>query len=330
MLAHEIKEEQAVLRFKSDLTNKDPSTRDWWLAKVVDTVNHPNPLVRDKHVWPSYNLASAVDDKEMNINFIARGQEHVQNGEKQKMLYDLFGWEYPHCVYFGKIDKLGNMILSKSKMKLLMEKEGIVGQYDDPRMTTIMAFRRRGFRPETIRKIILDMGVNTKTAKITIENLGSTNKEFLGEVKELPFFEEGIETEIIGMVEGDGESYGEKVKFSGGIEKLIVDKKEALKYKNKLGTIVRLKKAFNAKVIEATEFSMKLQFISYAKTEHPVISWVKGIVDAEIIMDDASKRVGITAKSALEEKGIKHFEGLGYANIEEIKGNYVRAVFAHK
>ena len=136
------------------------------------------------------------------------------------------------------------MTLSKSKMKLIMDEVG-AERYDDPRMATIMAFRRRGFLPQTIRKIIVDCGVSMKEVKITLENFASANKQFLGEVAEYPFFEEAIEIEINNMMEGEGEAYGENIKFKGGIEKLLVNKKELLKYKGK-ETLVRFKKAFNA------------------------------------------------------------------------------------
>ncbi len=136
MLSHDIKEGQAVVRIKTDLKNKDPATRDWWLAKIVDNVEHPNPRVKDKHVWPSYNLASAIDDHDMNINFIIRGQEHIGNEEKQRALYNYFGWTYPHTIYHGKISKVGDMVLSKSKIKVLME-EGGLSRDDDPRLATL-------------------------------------------------------------------------------------------------------------------------------------------------------------------------------------------------
>ncbi len=328
MLSHEIKEGKAVARIKTNLKNADPSTRDWWIAKVVDEVKHTNKKTFDKHVWPSYNLASAVDDHDMEINYVIRGQEHVTNGEKQKELYELMKWkDFPHTDYFGKISKLGDMVLSKSKMKLIMEKEGFA-RYDDPRMTTIMALRRRGFRAEAIRKIITDCGVSMKELKITTENFASANKHFLGEINEYPFFEEAAEIEVINTSPGQGECYGEQINFKPGVEKLLVSKKELQKYKDKQ-VLVRLKKAFNAKIIEASDFQAKANFVSYEKTTNPVISWIKEPIDVEILMSDGSKKRGFSAKSLLEAKGVVRFEGIGYANIEDRKGNTIYCVFAH-
>ena len=329
MLKHEIKEGEAVVRIKTNLKNPDPSTRDWWIAKVVDTVNHTNKKVLDKHVWPSYNLASAIDDHEMNVNYVIRGQEHVTNGEKQKELFNLMGWKnFPHTDYLGKISKLGDMVLSKSKMKIIMEKEHIA-RYDDPRMTTIMALRRRGFRAEAIRKIITDCGVSLKEVKITTENFAAANKEFLGEVNEYPFFEEAVQIEIYNMGFGETESYGEKINFKEPIIQLLVNKKEIVRHK--AGEIIRLKKGFNLRLDEVTEFGAKGTFISYSQAKNPIVSWLKkeNTIDAKLLMSDGTERIGLTSRQILKEKGIIHFEEIGYANIEETKENTIHCVFAH-
>lgn len=140
MLSHELKEGQAVLRIKTDLNDKDPSIRDWWLAKIVDNPDHPNPATKGVHVWPSYNLASAVDDHDFGVTLVMRGQEHAQNATKQKWLFDYFGWVYPHTITTGRI-KLEGSLMSKSKIKAAIE-AGELSGVDDPRVGTIQTLRR--------------------------------------------------------------------------------------------------------------------------------------------------------------------------------------------
>jgi glutamyl-tRNA synthetase len=328
MLKHEIKEGEAVARLKTDLTHKDSSTRDWWIAKVVDDpTRHPNKSTHDKHVWPSYNLASAVDDHDMKINFTIRGQEHIANEEKQRILYTYFNWEYPHTEYHGKISKLGDMVLSKSKMKIIMEKEGII-RYDDPRMSTIKAFKRRGILPQTIRKLILACGIGISEVKINMEMIAAFNKELLGEVNEYPYFEEIVPLEVVNMIEGEVEGHGEHQKFKGGIQKFLVNKKELLK--NKVGGMVRLKKACNVKLDEVGEFESRATFVSYMKTTNPILSWIIDSVDIQILMNDGTIKRGISTKSILNEKGVIRIEGIGYANIEEKTDSLIKLVFAHE
>ncbi|MCX6800966.1 MAG: glutamate--tRNA ligase [Candidatus Diapherotrites archaeon] len=329
MLTHEIKEGEAVVRIKTDLKNKDPSVRDWWLAKVVDAVEHPNREAAKMHVWPSYNLASSVDDHRMEINFIIRGQEHAQNETKQRYLYEYMKWKYPHALYHGKLAKVGDMLLSKSKISELMKKGSITSD-DDPRLATLKALRRRGFTPQAIRKIIVDMGVNPSEAKVSMENFAAANKSVLGNVAEFPFFEEAVEVEAYNVGNGAGECYGEKIEFEGPIEKFLVDKKELKRHK--AGEIIRFKKAFNVKLDEVSEYGGKATFSSYSKADanYPIVSWLENQVDVELLMSDGTKKMGFTAPSILEASGVIHFEGVGYANIEAKSEGMVKCVFSYE
>ncbi len=328
MLKHEIKEGEAIVRIKSDLKQKDTSLIDWWLAKIVDKVEHPNKNAINNHVWPSYNFASAIDDHDMKINFIIRGQEHISNEKKQRQLYEIFNWTYPHTIYHGKVSKVGDMILSKSKIKTLMEKEGLTRD-DDPRLATLKSFRRRGFSPIAIRKVITDAAISLKEVKIDLANFAFRNKEVTSEVNNYPFIEEGIECEVIGIREGEVNYYGEKIVLKKPIEKFILDKKEILKFK--AGDVIRLKNAFNIKFNEINEFGATANFISFEGSNQPVINWI-GVgkeQDASVLMSDGSKKVGLSTRNIKENSGIICFLGLGYVNIED-KNSAINCIFSYK
>ena len=163
--------------------------------------------------------------------------------------------------------------------------------------------------------------------KIDMKMIAAYNKEFIGKVKDFAFFEEGVGVELDNVIKGEVENYGEKIVFDSPIETVIVDKKELKKYNE--GDIVRFKKGFNAKFIEINEYSARAHFISYKNQENPdkpIISWLKRMNDTEILMSDGSTKRGISPSSLIKEKGMVHFEGLGYANIEA-EG---KAVFAYE
>ncbi len=330
MLKWKLKEGSCVVRLKTDLKDKDSSVRDWWLARIVDNVEHPNKKVLNEHVWPSYNLASAVDDYYMGINFIIRGQEHIQNEKKQRYLYDYFKWQYPHTAYHGKIAKVGDMILSKSKIKEMMEKGGLERD-DDPRLATLKSFRRRGFKPETIRKIIFELGLNPNDAKIGIENFAAINKTFLGEVKAYPFIEDGAEIEIINILKGKINAYGSEITIDKAIMKFIVDKKEIAKFKS--GEIIRMKDGFNIKLTEVSEYGAKANFVSYEKSGYKTINWLVEGQEREInvLVSDGKEKVGMSVSNISKEKEntIVNLINLGYVNIEE-NNEKTNCVFAHE
>ncbi|MBT4870594.1 MAG: hypothetical protein HON47_03405 [Candidatus Diapherotrites archaeon] len=321
MLKGKVKEGEAIVRIKTDLKHKDSSVRDFWIAKIVDDpTKHPNKKVHKLKVFPAYNLASAVDDHDMKINFMVRGQEHRANEDKQRFICEYMGWTHPHTMYHGKISKLGDMVLSKSKMKIIMEKEGILS-YDDPRMATMKAFKRRGIRPETVRKLIFESGIGMSEVKIDMKMIAAFNKEFVGPVKEYPFFQEAVGVEIYNFIPGNVKNYGENVIFDAPIETVLVDKYELTKFK--ADDIVRFKNGFNVKFTQVSEYGAKAQFISYEKREAQTLSWIKGTSNVEILMSDGTKKVGVSSTLINEEKKMVRFEGLGYATNDNANGKFV-------
>ncbi|MBN2127067.1 MAG: glutamate--tRNA ligase, partial [Candidatus Diapherotrites archaeon] len=220
MLSHEFKEGQAVLRIKTDLNHVDPSIRDWWAAKIVDWPNHPR--VKQKYIlWPSYNFASAIDDHLLGVTLIIRGQEHEQNMTKQKYLYEFFGWVYPHAVHFGRI-KLGEMVLSTSKISKGIE-EGLYTGWDDVRLGTICALRKRGFEPEALKHAILDLGINTNDATIEMNKLADLNKKIIEpKAKRATFIANPVQLEVNYCKEKEIEKYGQKYLLKAN-EKFMVE-----------------------------------------------------------------------------------------------------------
>jgi len=331
MLKWKLKEGSCVVRIKTDLNDKDSSVRDWWLAKIVDNVEHPNKKVLKNHVWPAYNFASAIDDHDMGINFIIRGQEHIQNEKKQRYLYDYFKWVYPHTMYHGKVAQVGDMVLSKSKIKVLMEKEGL-SRDDDPRLATLKSFRRRGFRPEAIRKVIFSLGLNPNEARVGIENFAAANKEIIGEVNSYPFIEDGCEIEVMGFVNGKTNAYGSEEIFGGVIQKIIIDKKNLKELQQ--GDLVRMKDGFNIKIEEVNEYGGRAKFLGYEKTseKYKMMDWLKEGIDVKVLMSDGKERLGMSGKGLLKEKAGNEVNllGLGFVNIERIEEKGIYCIFSYE
>ncbi|MEM4810354.1 MAG: glutamate--tRNA ligase [Thermofilum sp.] len=178
MLSGEYGEEEAVVRIKTDPAHPNPSVRDWIAMRIIDTSKYPHPLVGDKYVvWPTYNYACALDDHLMGVTHILRGEEHAVNTLKQEYIYRHMGWKPPVGIHFGRLN-LGGMILSKSVMRKGIEK-GLFEGWDDIRLGTLKALRRRGILPETIWELILEVGLRPSSARISVEKLHAVNRKQL-------------------------------------------------------------------------------------------------------------------------------------------------------
>ncbi|MCR4335022.1 MAG: glutamate--tRNA ligase [archaeon] len=325
MLSNELKEGQAVLRIKTDLENKDPSIRDWWLARIVD--NPDNPRVKeDYHVWPSYMFQSAIDDHEMGVTFILRGQEHSQNQTKQEFLYDYFGWKYPHAVHFGRL-KIGEMVLSTSKIKEGIENNDYTG-WDDIKLGTIKALRRRGFKPEVLHKIIVDSGLTTSDANISMVKMGAYNKELIQEeAQRTTYIIDTIKLEVHFPNAIEAEKEGESFSFKQGISEFMISESEIKKIKE---PIFRLRNIGNVRVENKEGLLLDGQFVGKETTGKQVLQWLSETIDLELLLPNGQKEIGAIEKRNLKKGQYLYLEKKGYCIIDSIDEGRPKAWFCHE
>ena len=111
----------------------------------------------------------------MGVTHIFRGKEHLTNALRQSYLYKHLGWEYPEATHYGRLKAIG-FSLSKSAMVKQLE-EGKVDSYSDPRLPTLAALRRRGYSPNTLRRIVYEMGPRPVDATLSWDNINATDRK---------------------------------------------------------------------------------------------------------------------------------------------------------
>jgi glutamyl-tRNA synthetase len=331
MLNKEYHEGEAVLRIKTDLTHENPSVRDFAAMRIVDEPNHP--LVKDKHLWPLYNFASAIDDHLLKITHILRGQEHALNTIKQKFIYDYLGWKYPNVIILGRFSLVG-MVLSKSRTRDGIEKGEFKG-WDDPKLGTLRALRRRGYVPEALRKLIIDMGVTSSDARIAEENLAAYNRKIIDNIADRYFFvEDPVKIYVEGLdkdkvkipLHPDDEKRGYRtIRLNKSQKIFLIEKRDYKKFRNKEVRLKHLCNILLKKHAKVTSIEVK-KGVS-------IIHWVpfEEKIHVDLIKPEKIFR-GYGEINILNEKpeNIVQFERVGFARIEKITKKKVIAVFAHK
>ncbi|HLC92568.1 MAG TPA: glutamate--tRNA ligase [archaeon] len=325
MISHTLKEGEAVLRLKTDLKHPDPSVRDWWIARIVDKPEHPRATGKD-HVWPSFMFESAIDDHEMGVTLILRGQEHAQNSTKQKFLYDYFGWEQPHAVHFGRLS-LGDMVLSTSKIKA-----GIAaGEYegwDDIRLGTLRALRRRGFRPAALQKILVDSGLTTSDANISMPKLAAYNRELIqDEAVRSTYLMDPVKLQVISHEEMEVEKDAMTFTLPRGMHEFLVSAKEVKETKSQ---VFRLRGAYNVKVENKDGFALEGKFAGKDMEGKQVISWINDMMDLELKLADGSREVGVIERMDLRRGMYLYLEKKGFCVVDSTDGPRPVAYFAHE
>jgi len=146
---------EVVLRFKSDMKDKNPAMRDFPLARV-NLTEHPRKKKKYR-VWPLMNLAVPVDDIEMKMTHVIRAKEHRDNAQRQKMVYAALGEKYPWESYLGRYH-FTDMELSASKITEGVE-SGKYSGWNDPKLPTIQALMKK-YKPNAFWKLAEHRGLS--------------------------------------------------------------------------------------------------------------------------------------------------------------------------
>ncbi len=151
-------EGEAVLRFKSSMSHKNPAMRDFPLARI-NLAKHPKQGNKFR-VWPLMNLAVCVDDIEMGMTHVIRAKDHRDNAERQKMMYTALGIgkKFPWTAFLGRIH-FKDFELSSRKMREEVE-AGKYSGWDDPRLPTIASLKKQGYKPSAFWKLAERIGLS--------------------------------------------------------------------------------------------------------------------------------------------------------------------------
>lgn len=160
------KQGEAVLRFKSSLTDPNPAMRDFPLARIIES---PHPRQKKKYrVWPLMNLAVAVDDIEQGMTHIIRGKDHRDNAKRQEMIFKALGKKYPWSAFIGRVN-FKEMSLSTSQTRKDIEAKKYSG-WDDPRLPFIESLKKRGYKPEAFMKMAANAGISEVDKVISLKD----------------------------------------------------------------------------------------------------------------------------------------------------------------
>ena len=157
------KDGEKVLRAKIDMASPNINMRDPIIYRVAHMTHHNTG---DKWcIYPMYDFAHPIEDAIEGITHSICTLEF----EDHRPLYD---WVVRECEFenpprqieFAKL-YLTNVVTGKRYIKKLVE-DGVVDGWDDPRLVSIAALRRRGFTPESIKMFIDLCGVSKAQSSV--------------------------------------------------------------------------------------------------------------------------------------------------------------------
>lgn len=172
---HKYKPGDAIVRFRGDMQADNAVMRDPVLFRIIDEKHYT--LGNKYRVWPSYDFAVAIEDSSDGVTHAFRSKEFELRKELIDAILDALGMRKPYQDFFSRLEFKG-MPISKRIIKPLIE-EGKVSWYDDPRLPTLESLKRRGIKPEAIKKFILSLGLTKANTLAPFDTLESFNRKFV-------------------------------------------------------------------------------------------------------------------------------------------------------
>ena len=168
---------EAIVRFRGNMESKNTVMRDPILFRIID---ERHPLLEKKYrVWPSYDFAVAIEDSLDGITHAFRSKEYELRNELYYEILDALNMRKPKMGEFSRLEFKG-MPVSKRILKPLID-DGKVSWYDDPRLPTLEALKRKGITPEAIRKFTLSLGFTKADTLAPFDSLEAFNRKIVDE-----------------------------------------------------------------------------------------------------------------------------------------------------
>lgn len=271
----EYKMNEAILRLKGDMSSLNTAMRDPTFFRIIDATH---PLRGDKYrVWPTYDFSAPIEDSLDGVTHAFRTKEYELRNEQYFFILKLLDLRQPELIEFSRLEIKGTAISKRKLYPLIQEK--LVKGWDDPRLPTLIALKRRGFLPEAIIEFVLNLGVGKSESEPDWSLIESVNKKKLDPiVKRFFFVPEPVRLEVqeapkikTKLKHHPSNDLGDREIETNGI--FYIPKEDVKQLKN--GEIIRLLGLYNVKI----ESSMASKLIgrysgNEIKKDVPKLQWV--------------------------------------------------------
>ncbi len=332
----------AVVRFRGDMKSDNTVMRDPVLFRIID---EKHPLLGEKYrVWPSYDFAVSVEDSIDGVSHAFRSKEYELRNELYYSILDSLKMRKPKVLEFSRLEFKG-MPVSKRVIKPLIE-NGKISWYDDPRLPTLEALKKRGITPQAIRKFILSLGFTKSDTLAPFDALESFNRKIVDSesirlymVKNpRKFTVHNLPTSLIELPNHPTKDMGKR--------KMEIDENLYISYDDTQaltqGSHVRLMGLGNIKINKIEPELIGEYTDDDAKVDYPKIQWVsqkncldlKILVPKQLFFDDKFNEQSLEELEACTEP--HYLELKDGAEIQFVRFGYCRkdsssqAIFTHK
>lgn len=337
MLTRKFKEGEVILRLKGDMASNNGVMRDPVIFRICYT---PHFRQGTKYcVWPMYDFENPVEDSLNNVTHVIRSKEFELRAELHLYIQKLLNLKSPVVTEIGRYNITG----AETQGRVIREmiQAGKVTGWDDPRLVTIKALRRRGFIPEMFKELAQTVGLSKSGGHIDPTVLASANRSLIdGKVNRYFLVIDPVKVKIVNAPDKEVE-IDLHPKFTERGKRHLHPKGEVYIGKKDLenfepGKLHRLMDYCNFKV-EKDEYrfvSEDYESFKKAKNKGLIIHWLPAqeTIRCSVLMDDAKTIKGLGEKNMqnLKVNDLVQLEREFYARVDEKNKDEIQFWYLHK
>lgn len=193
MIDNKIDEGKAIVRFKGDMKSDNSAMRDPSLFRIKKI---PHYRKGTKYVvWPTYHMNTPVLDSLNGITDVIRSKEYEVWDSVDKLLLSKLNLRIPRFHYEARLNIEGTITQKRVIRQFMADK--YITKWDDPRLVTIAAMKRRGIMPQAIRNFVLRFGLSKTDTTVKMNMLLDENSRIINPIaKHLLFVDNPIKLSI--------------------------------------------------------------------------------------------------------------------------------------
>jgi glutamyl-tRNA synthetase len=317
-----------ALRLKIDMQHKNAVMRDPVIMRVIEDEHYRQG--NKYKVWPMYDFESSLMDGILGITHVMRSNEFDSRIELHTYIANLFGFKSIPYRHYGRCGITGALTQGREIRKKIDSGEYI--GWDDPRLVTLRALRRRGIVKEAIINLVKRAGLSKSNTTIDFTVISTENRKILDEKAHRYFF---IETPkpitVIGApklknilnLHPDNAKGGRPLPSQ---EQFLVEETDFKKMKD--GKIIRLMDCVNFTKNKNDYKFESTDYEDFKGKGEQIIHWLPDDnknIKTKIFMPNAKYKEGISEPNIAKLKigDVIQFERFGFCRLDSIeKGVY--------
>ncbi len=337
----EYEEGTKVLRLKIDMQHKNAVMRDPVIYRLSYKPHYR--VNKEYNVWPMYDFECAIEEGLNEVTHVMRSDEFDSRIELQNYIAKLFGFPEVYYKHYGRYNITGSTTQGR-EIRALIETGNYIG-WDDPRLVTLRALKRRGIVKEAYYQLAQSIGLSKTRTNLDFSTIAAINRSILDK-KAKRFF--GVTNDVLIKVNNIPENLKKvNLKFHPEDEEknrtldltneFYINKQDLISIE--LGQVLRLMDCMNIKKISETEFDFESLTHEEFKSNPAKTSLIHYVpkngleLHAEILMDDISIKEIVCEQDLahLKEGEVIQFERFGFCRLDHIEDDGTRVFwFTHK